>query len=363
MQTTVLPQGRDAAALLVADTVRSHAWFIFTVVSFCGAALLAGPYVAGAAAPSLALYGQTFWVMLLLFVVGFFIGYPVYVMIAVRPRNLFPYIFKDLRSQYLTLERLVPGLLVMLLLPLFISAFTSLKALIPAINPYSWDEFFMLADRALHGGQDPWLWLQPVLGFPAITSGINFFYNLWFFVLFGMVFWQAFSLRDPALRKQFLLTFLLLWIIVGVAAATALSSAGPVYFGRITGLEDPYGPLMAYLYQARESHPLWSLDTQELLWEAYESRKTIVGSGISAMPSMHVATAMLFAFLGWRSHWILGLLLSGFAGIILIGSVHLGWHYALDGYVSILMAWVIWQGAGWWVRARAPASHRSLQAA
>ena len=107
MQTAILPQDQIAAAPLVADAVRSHAWFIFTVVLFCGAALLTGHYVAGAAPPNLGLYGQSFWVLLLLFVVCFFIGYPTYVMLAVRPRDLFPYIYRELKGKYLTLERLV----------------------------------------------------------------------------------------------------------------------------------------------------------------------------------------------------------------------------------------------------------------
>lgn len=31
----------------------------------------------------------------------------------------------------------------------------------------------------------------------------------------------------------------------------------------------------------------------------------------------------------------------------MIGSVHLGWHYAIDGYVSILAVIVIWKAVGW----------------
>jgi hypothetical protein len=31
----------------------------------------------------------------------------------------------------------------------------------------------------------------------------------------------------------------------------------------------------------------------------------------------------------------------------MIGSVHLGWHYALDGYVGAACALVIWFAVGW----------------
>lgn len=31
-----------------------------------------------------------------------------------------------------------------------------------------------------------------------------------------------------------------------------------------------------------------------------------------------------------------------YTGIIFVGSIHLGWHYALDGYVGIVMSWMVW---------------------
>jgi len=35
-----------------------------------------------------------------------------------------------------------------------------------------------------------------------------------------------------------------------------------------------------------------------------------------------------------------------FVLLILLGSVHLGWHYALDGYVAIILVLLCWQFAG-----------------
>jgi hypothetical protein len=32
--------------------------------------------------------------------------------------------------------------------------------------------------------------------------------------------------------------------------------------------------------------------------------------------------------------------------VILVGSVHLGWHYALDGYASIVAVIVLWHAVG-----------------
>ena len=39
-------------------------------------------------------------------------------------------------------------------------------------------------------------------------------------------------------------------------------------------------------------------------------------------------------------------MLFAYTVIMMIGSVHLGWHYALDGYVAIVGVWVIWWSVG-----------------
>ena len=74
-----------------------------------------------------------------------------------------------------------------------------------------------------------------------------------------------------------------------------------------------------------------------------------IGGGISAMPSLHVAIAVLTALcvrdrfpgLQWLP-WI-------YAVIIYIGSIHLGWHYASDGIVSAVGMVAIWKAAGWYL--------------
>jgi hypothetical protein len=38
---------------------------------------------------------------------------------------------------------------------------------------------------------------------------------------------------------------------------------------------------------------------------------------------------------------------AGFCAVILFGSVHLGWHYAVDGYFSIIATVAIWKIVGW----------------
>jgi membrane-associated phospholipid phosphatase len=236
---------------------------------------------------------------------------------------------------------------VFVLFPLFASTFTYFKAAIPLLHPFAWDARLAAWDEALHGGHAAWEWLQPIFGYPYATAVINVFYHLWFFVTYGVLVWQALSLGRPRLRMQYLLTTLLLWSLVGNLAATALSSAGPVYFGRVTGLADPFAPLMAYLHQANDVVPVMALQVQDMLWQAYSGNGADIGAGISAMPSLHVATTFSYALLGFAVRRWLGILLAGFAALIMIGSVHLGWHYALDGYAGILCTVLIWRAVGW----------------
>ncbi|MFZ5674097.1 MAG: phosphatase PAP2 family protein [Pseudomonadota bacterium] len=237
-----------------------------------------------------------------------------------------------------------------LAISLFMSAFASLKIFLPSLNPFQWDAALTEWDRLLHFGMHPYQILQPLLGHHSVSSALSYGYNMWFTILFSSWIWVGAASRDSMFRQRYLLAFMLTWFFGTNVMGTFFSSVGPAFYGRLLDGPDPFQHLMAYLNQASLVSPIWSLDIQNALWESYVSGEGVV-KGISAMPSMHVATCILLVLAGFASgrRW-LGWLALAYAMIIFLGSIHLAWHYAIDGYAGAAVAVAGWYLAGRLVR-------------
>ena len=263
--------------------------------------------------------------------------------------------WKIQRLDAFSVWRLGGFLLVLVALPFFARAFIGWKAAIPSINPFTWDLQFAAWDATLHGGAQPWEILQPLLGRPWATRLLDGVYLMWHLVLVSVVVWQAWN-PDRGARLHFLLAFILAWILLGTGLATLFSSAGPCYFARVTGQPDPYARLFEYLHAVDVRTPLGNLRAQDWLWTNYQSG--VENVSISAMPSMHVALPMLYVLASLRKP-ILAWGFAIYALLIFLASVHLGWHYAIDGYVSVLAVPLVWWVAGRLARAsRSQKVHR-----
>ncbi|HSB52959.1 MAG TPA: phosphatase PAP2 family protein [Gemmatimonadales bacterium] len=201
------------------------------------------------------------------------------------------------------------------------------KVAIPSWRGFVWDARLAAADMMLHGGVTPDHFLRWV----PLTA-MDRFYLGWFAVFALMTAWQAWELNG-----RYFTAMAVLWTALGAGLGTLVASAGPCYLEFVTG-SPLYHPLMAHL----DGHGLTARQLQETLWLAYRGRRTGIVAGISAFPSMHVAVPALYtlAIPRWRVLTVPFLLLT------LVGSVALGWHYAIDGYAAVLGA-----GLCWWLAA------------
>lgn len=226
----------------------------------------------------------------------------------------------------------------------FMSAFSATKTAISRMVPFYLDDTLVNIDHMVLG-QDAWQVLQPLLGHPAITFFLNVNYNIWGIITYGVFLGGALMLKRPQLRAQYLIAFIMSWIVLGSGLALTLSSVGPCFYEAIYG-SDRFVGLMNYLASANEQYPIWALATQDYLLFKYEAEMVGIGSGISAMPSMHLAMTTLMTIFVFKINRKLGYVSVVYLGIIYLGSIHLGWHYASDGIVSMVLMPLIWWVSG-----------------
>lgn len=343
---------QEAAPSALPAILRRNWLLIGLIAAHSLVALLAGFYLQGGYDPNvmkqLSRLFLSFVPMFLIFLALWRLG-----VVAVRTvprRGILAAYAADLRAVLGDVERLLQGVLLLIALTAFGAAIMFLKAAIPQIVPFSWDPLFAQFDRALHFGVDPYRWLLPLVGGAVPTAIINFSYHVWMLMIYFCMFVAAFSRADGprgdgGAGRIYLMAHVVIWIVGGNALALIFSSAGPVYFERM-GLGDDFAPLMAHLAQVSQVTTVWALNVQEMVWDNYLAGTNI---GISAMPSMHLATSTLMALYAYHHSRWLGRVMVAFVGVILLGSVYLGWHYAIDSYLGIAVALAGWRAARWLV--------------
>lgn len=263
----------------------------------------------------------------------------------VRPDRPLQWFVADLRGTLTDAERMAGGAFRLGLMVVMVGTFAYLKSIVPHLNPFGWDSYFAELDRLIHGGQDPYILLMAITGHPMITTAINAAYHFWLFLVYFVIFLACFAKQHRKEGDTLLIAMALTFILGGNLLATVFSSAGPVYYERL-GYGADFAPLMAMLRDSAAISPVWALDVQDALWQGHVASGPV--SGISAMPSMHMASSTLLAIYGFRYARWAGWLLTGFALLILIGSVQLAWHYAVDSYAGAALAMFCWWLAARW---------------
>lgn len=221
-----------------------------------------------------------------------------------------------------------------------LSSFIIFKVMMSEMLPFTWDLVFADLDRALHL-KDPWLYLTFLDPYYRIVLWL--YSGLWHLIVMATSFFIC--VTRSRVRFRYLWTALSTWIIGGNILPMIYMAAGPVFVERLTGTPR-FSELSDRLY-AQADPDIAGSSLPDLLWRAYETGQPFFGSGISAFPSLHVALSTLF-FLAARHYgrWI-GRLALAYLIFTLVGSVHLGWHYAVDGYASIALVAGLWAFFGW----------------
>lgn len=232
------------------------------------------------------------------------------------------------------------GFLLFSCIAVFHGTFTSLKSMLPELQPFVWDPAIADVDDLLHAGP-AWIHVQFL---NQITDLIRLLYSqVWFTLTIGVTF-AACVAHPSQLRSQYIWTFLLCWSVLGIVIAGCFMSVGPVFYDRLLS-EDRFLELTSRLTSLVNPNDYTSL-YPDLLWTAYITKTAGMGTGISAFPSLHLAMSTLFFLVAYRLNRKLGWVMLGYLAITMLGSVHLGWHYAVDGYFSIIATTIIWKVVG-----------------
>lgn len=233
-----------------------------------------------------------------------------------------------------------------LMAPVFLASFTVLKSLIGMRLGFGWDATFANLDSAIFG-TDPWRLTHAVFG-PWATRYLQFWHVVWGGIMaFSMVLVPLLTPRVQGAR--FLLAMFLVWLVTGLLLAAVFSSAGPCFAYKFhPDLAARFEPLRVSLRQMLAGNGA-ILMTQAYLAEYWNAPIATQGGGISAFPSVHVAVAVLYVLAAWR-YLPLRIVAIAFAITIWIGSIHTGYHYAVDGLATLIIVPVCWVVSGRIVR-------------
>ena len=269
--------------------------------------------------PLFPVIAKSFWIGILMFAV----------FTLVRRRSV-----PDYFRRILTLSWVVLTIRLWAAIVVFAYTYVWLKVCVPLVNQRLWDPLLWRLDTLIHLGFSPSVFAVELLQGTGLLRWIDLWYMWWIpSVSFTIAFFCAFP--EARVRRRFVLSAVVIWTL-GACLYTAVPVLGPIYAS-------------GEVWQEAVQEMPHASQAQALLMDNYQ--KVIAGRtgglrqfnptrGIAALPSLHVGIHCLFTLWMWR--YLRPLFAIGLLGTFFtfVGSVATGWHYAVDGYVGIVLAWL-----------------------
>ena len=207
----------------------------------------------------------------------------------------------------------------------------NLKMWVPLINPALFDAAYMASDESLRPLVDAFTWIST-----AIRTNLNpefRWYQFLFLTMFVLTFCRFAAVRN-ALYPRFAVSMLLM-VSLGALSYLIAPALGPFIYedgNTLAATEAQAGMYAAYQ----------SVQAEGAAWIARNGSDYFTGA-LAAMPSLHVGYASLMTYYMLKNRDVLAPLFVLFWLWILVDSVALRWHYAIDAPAGIaLCALVIW---------------------
>lgn len=256
-----------------------------------------------------------------------------------RGKHRRTYALKKLFSSR-SVSNFLVGLFVLTAFVVFLSMFTAMKGTFGHIFGFDHDSWQADLDKLLFLGVDPWRFLFLPIHSLELQSIIEVNYNVvWHVQLFSVLAIVAYSGLRTKTSIRYLLCTLFVWSIIGSLFASMFLSAGPAFYGLVTGDELRFGEQMALLAEYKNGHA--SL-YQAYLWNAYITKSSGIGTGIAAFPSLHVSFVVLHTLFAFEINKKLGFFALAYALFVWFSSVYLAWHYAIDGIAGGILVVIIY---------------------
>ena len=242
-------------------------------------------------------------------------------------------------------QRCARSAVMLVLCCLFLAAFSSVKSSLPYVaqllgfKAFFADPLFAKLDQILHFGVDPWILAH---GFTEFTGWDNFAVHasliygpMWIIFAFYLPVIMTFVGDDERTIRHYVVLYAFSWVVLGNIFALVGQSGGPIFYDRIFETAR-FADLTATLDASSSMANSWFSIVQPGLWESYVSEDQAIGSGIAAFPSLHVAMIMVAALYLSEKHMFLHAFGIFMVIAVMFSSVWVGYHYAIDGYFSIV---------------------------